>query len=66
MNIELNGEQKELDENTSVSKLLETFSLKPDRVVVEINKEILDRNDYSATNLKENDSLEVIQFVPGG
>ena len=66
MKIILNGETKDISEKTTVLKLLEEYRLQPKRVVVELNKEILDKNDFATTYLSEEDSLEVIQFVPGG
>ena len=66
MKIILNGETKDISEKTTVLKLLEEYRLQPKRVVVELNKEILDKNDFVTTYLSEEDSLEVIQFVPGG
>ena len=66
MNIKLNGENKNIAENTTVLMLLEDHHLKPHHVVVELNKEILDKNDFSTKTISEGDSLEVIQFVPGG
>ena len=66
MNIQLNGEKESVPENTSVLALLEEHKLQPERVVVELNKDILDKNDFITTFLSEGDILEVIQFVPGG
>ena len=66
MNIQLNGETQTISEKTTVLNLLEGHKLQPERVVVELNKEILDKNNFATTSLSEGDSLEVIQFVPGG
>ena len=66
MKIQLNGESKTISEKTTVHNLLEEHKLQPERVVVELNKEILNKNDFITTFLSEGDSVEVIQFVPGG
>lgn len=58
-NISLNGEQTILD-------LLNSYGLSSDKVVVELNKEIISREAYETIVLKEEDTIEVISFVGGG
>jgi sulfur carrier protein len=66
MEIIVNGENMAVGSDITVSSLLETINQDAQRVVVELNREILGKEDYSKTSLKEGDSLEIIQFVPGG
>jgi sulfur carrier protein len=40
--------------------------MKPDRVAVELNLEIVPRSRWEATLLKDGDKLEVVHFVGGG
>jgi thiamine biosynthesis protein ThiS len=40
--------------------------MKPDRVAVELNREIVPRDRWSQTMLKDGDRLEIVQFVGGG
>jgi thiamine biosynthesis protein ThiS len=40
--------------------------MKPDRVAVELNREIVPRDRWSRTRLKESDRLEIVHFVGGG
>jgi hypothetical protein len=40
--------------------------MKPDRVAVELNRDIVSRAQWPETALKEGDKLEVVQFVGGG
>jgi thiamine biosynthesis protein ThiS len=40
--------------------------MKPDRVAVELNRDIVPRDRWAATLLKEGDRLEVVHFVGGG
>ena len=46
--------------------LLENYDLNPQKVVVEVNMEILDDEVYSTYLLKNEDTVEVISFVGGG
>ncbi|MCS6984957.1 MAG: sulfur carrier protein ThiS [Leptospiraceae bacterium] len=54
-----------LPEATLVS-LLEYFRLSPQRVAVEINGEILPREEFFKRKLQEEDNIEIIHFAGGG
>ena len=62
----LNGKTVDLKEDTSVEQLLKDYDLNPQKVVVEVNMEILDDEVYSTYLLKNEDTVEVISFVGGG
>lgn len=66
MEIILNGEKKEVKENVSLPDLLKELDLTPDKVAVELNLDIVDKNNYDKTLLKEGDKLEIVHFVGGG
>jgi thiamine biosynthesis protein ThiS len=40
--------------------------MKSDRVAVELNREIVPRDRWIATELREGDQLEIVHFVGGG
>ena len=65
MFIVVNGEQKEIGP-LSVLGLLELLEIDPRRVAVELNLEILPKQDYATTNLQDGDRIEIVQFVGGG
>ena len=46
--------------------LIESLSMKSDRVAVELNREIVPRDRWSQTPLKDGDRLEIVHFVGGG
>ena len=62
----LNCKTVDLKEDISVKDLLENYDLNPQKVVVEVNMEILDDEVYSTYLLKNEDTVEVISFVGGG
>lgn len=66
MNICLNGEEKKIDDGLSLAQLLEELQIRPGRVVIELNREIVSRDSYAATVLNEGDLLEIVHFVGGG
>ena len=66
MRVELNGEPKELAEGTTLLALIEQLSLAPERVAVELNRDVVRRPDWPATRLNHGDRVEIVHFVGGG
>lgn len=66
MQIIINGEKKIIDNNTTLAALLKELAIDSQRVAVELNRNIIDKADYSKTILKDNDSLEIVSFIGGG
>ena len=54
------------DTSFSVATLVETLGMKADRVAVELNRDIVSRDQWAKTLLNEGDQLEVVHFVGGG
>ena len=68
MKLKINGEVNEFDnELKTISDLLTELDIKrPERVAVEINKEIIMQSDFGSTAVKDDDSIEIVSFVGGG
>ncbi|MBI4342112.1 MAG: sulfur carrier protein ThiS [Candidatus Omnitrophica bacterium] len=66
MTIQVNGQAREVPEGLTVSQLLETLQVAPERVVVELNLTILKRAQHPGTALQAGDQVELVQFVGGG
>lgn len=66
MNIIVNGEKKEISVSLTVKGLLEKLDIKPENVVVELNREIIGKEQFDITKIKENDQFEIVHFVGGG
>lgn len=66
MNITINGNQKAIEPHLNLLELIEHHNLNKDAVVIEINRNIIQKNDFAATHLKENDIIEIVSFVGGG
>lgn len=66
MKLIINGEEREVRPQTTINDLLTEFGLHPDRVVLELNREILSAEVAANRQLTEADQLEIIQFVGGG
>ena len=66
MNLIINGEDRQFDSALTISSLLEHLGMKPDRVAVELNRELAPRERWSGTQLSGGDQLEIVHFVGGG
>lgn len=64
--IRLNGKDRDLPGGLTVRSLLEELDLRPELVVVERNREILERARYDEVTVEEGDTLELVHFVGGG
>ena len=62
----VNGVKQMVSDGTTVTHLLETLNIVPERVVVELNLTILKRAEHANTTLKEGDQVEIVHFVGGG
>ena len=66
MKLKINGEEREIADGHTVTALLEELKIRPARVVVERNREIVARETYGITRLADGDTLEIVHFVGGG
>jgi sulfur carrier protein len=65
MNLIINGETQPSSAAT-LGALVESLGMKPDRVAIELNREIVPREKWPQTPLQEGDRLEIVHFVGGG
>lgn len=65
MKVRVNGVEMEV-KATTVMDLLKELDINPQRVVVEVNLEIVKRDRFSEYRIKEGDSIEIVNFVGGG
>jgi sulfur carrier protein len=69
MNLTVNGKPATITEEgpLSVSLLLEALKVaQKDYVTVELNGDILDRDDFDSASVKEGDTVEFLYFMGGG
>lgn len=64
--IKLNGNDINGFDGRTAAELLAAFNYKTSLVAVEYNGEILPKNKYEQTALKDGDVVEVVSFVGGG
>lgn len=62
----INGQEKDFPAALTLSDLVQQLGMKPERVAVELNREIAPRDRWQAVQLKDGDRLEIVHFVGGG
>ena len=66
MQIHVNGQLRVTKEGATVADLLREIEIRPDRVAVELNLEVLERHEFESRGLREGDRVEIISFIGGG
>lgn len=64
--MQVNGKGYSFKEGQTISDLLMELNVNEERVVIELDKEIIPKEDFIITKLKENSIIEIISFVGGG
>jgi|TARA_B100000809_G_scaffold266237_1_gene327989 thiamine biosynthesis protein ThiS len=64
--VQVNGKEREVQSGLSVHELVESFDLNPLLIVVELNREILSRDQFKDVHVSEGDAVELVHFVGGG
>jgi|DewCreStandDraft_4_1066084.scaffolds.fasta_scaffold16148_4 O-acetylhomoserine (thiol)-lyase len=68
MKLKINGKEEEINkEHLTIEELLKIKEVKmPDMVSVQLNEEIISKENYSKIKLKENDEIDFLYFMGGG
>ena len=64
--IKLNGKLSTINENLSLSIFLKELKIPLKKVAIELNQEIIDKNNLKKIKLKNNDKIEIVHFIGGG
>ena len=64
--IQINGKNIPIDKPIRLTDYLKEHQYRNEMIAVELNEEIISKDDYSQTLLKDGDVLEIVQFMGGG
>lgn len=64
--VTVNGQPRQVAEGTTVAQLLEQLDVDPRQVVVEVNLQIIKREERASAALAAGDAVEIVRFVGGG
>ena len=65
-NIKVNGKIKSILDNYKLSDLIKNMKIPIKKVAIEINEEIIDKNNINKIKLNNNDKIEIVHFIGGG
>lgn len=66
MRLEINGETREVPEGLTLTGLIEHLGYARERLAVELNRQIIRRDEWERAALREGDRIEIVHFVGGG
>lgn len=66
IHIHVNGQSQAVSSGSTVTALLNQLEIRPDRVAVEVNLQIVDRQSFDRQIFQEGDRVEIISFIGGG
>ena len=64
--IQLNGDSYEINNGTNLNELLNKLKIQKNKVAIEVNGEIVEKNKYPNLILNKGDKVEIVQFIGGG
>lgn len=66
MKITVNGEEREVPDGVTVAGLMAELGMSLRGTAVELNREVVFREEHETTQLHEGDRVEIITMVGGG
>ena len=64
--IQLNGDSYEISTGTNLNELLNKLKIQKNKVAVEVNGVIIEKNKYLKLILNKDDKIEIVHFIGGG
>ena len=64
--IRLNGKFVSIDSNLNLLKYVKKLKVPLRKVAIELNQEIVDKNNLKKVKLMKNDKIEIVHFIGGG
>jgi len=66
LRVQVNGETRELPDELTLDALVRQLALAPERLAIELNREVVRRARWAETVVREDDQVEIVHFVGGG
>ncbi len=66
MRIVVNGKPRDIDTEPTLPALLDALGVNPRLVAVGINGDVVAKDAYAATVVREGDVIEIVRMVGGG
>ena len=64
--ITVNGKQMQIIPKVTLKSLITKLKMPLNKIAIELNKKIIDKNRISKIRLKKGDKIEIVHFIGGG
>ena len=64
--IQLNGSPYEINKGANLLELLNKLKIQKNKVAIEVNGQIVEKDKYSNLILNKDDKVEIVHFIGGG
>ena len=64
--IKINGKIKYINQDSTLSVVLNNLKIPLNKVAIELNEEIIDKKKINKIKLNKNDKIEIVHFIGGG
>jgi len=64
--IQLNGDPYEINNGTNLNELLNKLKIQKNKVAIEVNGAIVEKDRYTNLVLNKDDKVEIVHFIGGG
>ena len=64
--ITVNGKQMQIIPKFTLKRLITKLKMPLNKIAIELNKKIIDKNRISKIRLKKGDKIEIVHFIGGG
>ena len=64
--ITVNGKQMQIIPKFTLKSLIAKLKMPLNKIAIELNKKIIDKNRISKIQLKKGDKIEIVHFIGGG
>ena len=64
--ITVNGKQMQIIPKFTIKSLITKLKMPLNKIAIELNKKIIDKNRISKIRLKKGDKIEIVHFIGGG
>ncbi|WP_153557954.1 sulfur carrier protein ThiS [Roseimaritima sediminicola] len=66
MNVTVNGVAAEYPDGVTIERLVQLADVPPNYLAVEVNKDVVPREQHGTHRLRDGDTVEVVTLVGGG
>lgn len=66
MNVKINGENHTFNDDITLENIIKELNITINSIVAEVNGQVITKEKFSNTVIKDNDIIELIKFVGGG